>query len=325
MGRNVAVLDNAQVSGAELGNDVVIAPGARVAASASIGAGAMVGMGAQVLAGARVGSDSFIDAGAVVAAGTVVPSGQLWTGVPARHLRALAPAEVAYLRSSALAYADLSSVHCAQGAKGPEAVEEDEDLRWAKLEGGYAPNIPVSEEDADVIQYFKLTEKHANPGLWRDAETDVAAELARREAAEIAEDRAEEAYHNAVARNKRVAEALGALAATRADRPEAREEVLAALARRDAEGEGMLQALMQRATAASAPGAQPLAKEEVLRAIRALSPGAPSPLQPLRCHHCCGNGQEGLRCAAVLAALAAAAAAALGAAAAAVEHGQGGG
>jgi hypothetical protein len=265
--------------GAELGNDVVIAPGAMVQ-SASIGDGAMVGMGASVLAGAQVGSDSFVDAGAVVAPGTVVPSGQLWTGSPARHLRALAPAEMAYLRSSALAYADLGAVHAAEGAKGVEAVEEEEELRWAKIEGGYAPNTPVSTEDVDVVEYYKLTQKHANPGLWREEEKDVAGELARREAEEIAADRAEEAYHNAVARNKRVAEALGALVGTRADRPEAREAVLAALSRRDAEGAGMLQALMHRAAAASAAGAAPLEQEEVLRAIRALTPAAPQELAP---------------------------------------------
>ena len=285
LGRNVAVMDNAQVSGtaagvpAVLGNDVVIAPGARVVA-ASIGEGSMVGMGAQVLAGASVGSDSFVDAGAVVAAGTVVPSGQLWTGAPARHLRALAPAEMAYLRSSALAYADLGALHAAEGAKDTEAIEEDEDVRWAKIEAGFAPNTPVSVEDADVIQYYKLTEKHANPGLWRDTETDVGAELARREAGEIAADRAEEAYHNAVARNKRVAEALAALTATRADRPEARESVFAALEKRDAEGANMLAGLMARAAGAVAEGAPPLGKEEVLRAIRALNPAAPAESAP---------------------------------------------
>ncbi len=280
LGRNVAVMDNALVSGSaagkgvELGDDVVISPGAMVQ-SASIGAGSAVGMGAQVLAGARVGADCFVDAGAIVAPGTVIPAGQLWTGVPARHLRALAPAELAYLRSTALAYADLGSAHAAQGAKGADAIDADDELRWAKIEGGYAPNIPVSEEDADVVQYYKLTAKHANPGLFRDEETDVATELARREAAEIAADRAEESYHNAVARNKRVAEAMDALAATRADRPEARDAVLAALESRDAEGAGMVAALMERAAGACAPSAQPLAKEEVLRTIRSLAPSAP--------------------------------------------------
>ena len=283
VGRNVAVLDNALVlssragKGVELGNDVVIAPGA-VVRSAKIGEGAMVGMGAQVLPGASVGADSFVDAGAVVAAGTAIPAGELWTGSPARHLRKLAPAEMSYLRSTALAYTALGGEHFAEGAKSTEAVEEDEELRWAKLEGGYAPNTPVSQADEDVVRYYKLTEKHANPGLFRDEETVVEREVAAIESEELAADRAEEAYHGAVARNKRVAEAVATLAATRPDRPEEKELVLTALGKRDAEGLAMVLGLMGRAADVSSPSAPAIEREDVLRTLKSLTQGTEAQL-----------------------------------------------
>lgn len=283
VGRNVSVLDNALVlttkggkGGVELGNDVVIAPGA-VVRSATIGEGAMIGMGAQVLAGASVGADSFVDAGAVLGAGASIPPGQLWTGVPARFLRNLAPTEMAYLRSTASAYGALGAEHGEEGAKSTARVEEDEELRWAKIEGGYAPNVPVSQVDPDVSRYYALTEKHANPGLFRDEETAVGVEVAAREAAEIAADRAEEAYHNAVARNKRVGEAMGLLVGSNPARPELKVGVLEALGRRDAEGRGMLEALMAKAVEAAAPSAPQGLKEDVLRTIKSLSPPAATP------------------------------------------------
>jgi hypothetical protein len=276
VGRNVAILDNAMVTGScDLGDDVVIAPGALVS-SATIGEGSMVGMGAKVLPGARVGSDCFVDAGAVVGEGTVVPSGQLWTGAPARFLRALSPAEMSYLRSSALSYAELGAQHRAEGAKSAREVEEGEELRWAKIEGGYAPNTPVSTEDPDVIQYYKLTAKHANPGLWRETETDSGVEVARKEADEMAADRREEAHYNFLASKKRVAEALGALVVARPAVPAERESIMGNLERRDAEGASMLANLMQRAGAAT----DPLEKEELLRIIRSLNPASASEFAP---------------------------------------------
>ena len=269
---NALVLSSQVGKGVELGNDVVIAPGA-VVRSAKIGEGAMIGMGAQVLPGTSVGADSFVDAGAIVTAGTVIPAGQLWTGNPARHLRNLSPAEMSYLRSTALAYSALGIEHRAENAKSAEDVEEDLDLRWAKLEGGYAPNISVSEVDEDVQRYYKLTEKHANPGLFRDEETVVEKDMAAIAAEELAADRAEEAYHGAVARNKRVAEAVAALADTRPDRPEEKGRILEALGKRDAEGLGMVLGLVGRAVDVSSPSAPTLERDDVLRTLKTLTQG----------------------------------------------------
>jgi carbonic anhydrase/acetyltransferase-like protein (isoleucine patch superfamily) len=65
---------------------VVVGHGA-VLHSARIDSGALVGIRAVVLDGAHVREGAFVAAGAVVSPRVVVPPGQLWAGVPARHVR----------------------------------------------------------------------------------------------------------------------------------------------------------------------------------------------------------------------------------------------
>jgi carbonic anhydrase/acetyltransferase-like protein (isoleucine patch superfamily) len=64
--------------------------------------------------GAQVEKGAQVAAGAVVAPGTVVPSGELWGGNPARHLRALKPEEASFIAESARLYSQLGAQH-AQG------------------------------------------------------------------------------------------------------------------------------------------------------------------------------------------------------------------
>lgn len=52
-----------------------------------IGAGAFIGSGTVLCAPAKVGADAMTAAGAVVRPGAEIPAGDLWVGVPARHLR----------------------------------------------------------------------------------------------------------------------------------------------------------------------------------------------------------------------------------------------
>ncbi len=68
----------------------------------------LVGMGAVVLDGATVQTGAMVAAGAVVSPGKVVPTGFIWAGTPARELRAMTAAEVAYLSWSASHYRALA-------------------------------------------------------------------------------------------------------------------------------------------------------------------------------------------------------------------------
>jgi len=281
VGRNTAILDNASVSSSKtlptrLGNDVTVGAGASVS-SADVGDGTMIGMGAVVLPGARIGNDCFIDAGAVVLPGTVVPSGTLWTGNPARQLRHLKSEEMSYLRTYAGLCGALSQRHFEQSRLSPEAIEAQEERQALKRERGLKPTDELPALDADVIQYYKLTTKPDDTGLLRAAERDVGAELALREAEEVAADRAENAAHAQAARLKRVGAALKRLAGTRADRPAQAAQVASELAAVDPEGAAMLKELVARvgeaAAAAPAPAGNDDARAALLAAIQRIDPG----------------------------------------------------
>jgi hypothetical protein len=200
-------MDNAVVTSSKnrpttVGEEVTICSGA-IVQSASVGDGSMIGMGAVIQAGAVVGPGCYIDAGAVVPAGARIPAGQLWSGAPARQLRALSADELAFLRATAASNASLGLEHAAQGAKSTEALERDAEIRLLKLEGGFAPDTPIAEPDPDVVEYYRLTAPGDQHGLFRSTEYDYTAELAAREAEELAMDRAEEQLYNEMVANKR--------------------------------------------------------------------------------------------------------------------------
>jgi hypothetical protein len=262
-----AVIGTLKGKPAVIGADVTIMPGA-VVTSATVGDGAMVGMGAVVQAGATVGPDSFVDAGAVVGPGTTIPAGQLWTGSPARFLRSLSAEEMSYLRSTAGTMAGLGRSHALQLAKDTATLEREAEIRELKLEAHVAPSTPISEPDADVVEYYKLTDHAANAGLFRDNEYDLSTELAAREVEELAADKAEEAYYATLARTKRVGEALRLLAAAR---PSGASKAVADLEGRDPEGAAMLRELVARVALSSTSGQD---KEGALRTIAQLVPSS---------------------------------------------------
>ncbi len=252
----------------KLGSDVTVCAGAFVQ-SATVGDGAMVGAGAHVLPGATIGNDAFVDAGAVVAPGTTVGAGQLWTGVPARHLRNLTPVEMSYLRSTAVTNGNLGQTHFEQSLLSVSEVERQAEARLLRANLNLAPGDKLPAPETDVEEYYKLTARPADAGILRDTEVDVAAELRAREDTELAADRAEEEFYNGLARLERVGAAIKALAGTRADRPAARDKVIADLEARDPEGAAQLRELMLRAASLSAPDADPYAKADLLRAVGA--------------------------------------------------------
>ena len=89
----------------------------------------LVGMGATVLDGAVIGTKSMVAAGALVSPGTKVPSGELWAGVPAKHMRKLAPDELAFLADSSNNYVDLASHHSTENAKSFQEIIADMERR----------------------------------------------------------------------------------------------------------------------------------------------------------------------------------------------------
>jgi hypothetical protein len=278
VGRNCAVLDNAVVAGSrgretKLGSDVVVSPGANVS-GAEIGDGTMVGMGAVVMPGAKIGNDCFIDAGAVVVAGTVVPSGTLWTGSPARQLRALKPEEMSYLRTMANVYGGLSQRYFEQEAKGPDALEAEEETMLLRRELRLKPDAEIPQVSDDVVQYYKLTHTSVDAGLLRGHEFHKAAESALREAEEVAADAAENAMYAQAARMRRVGATLKAIAATRADRPAQRAKAVAELASRDPEGAALLADFVARVSEAGSPGKED-ARAHLLGVIASIDPQAP--------------------------------------------------
>ncbi len=61
-----------------------VAPSASLGGGIQVGARVLIGAGARILPGVSIGDDAVIGAGAVVL--TNVPPGQIWTGLPARHM-----------------------------------------------------------------------------------------------------------------------------------------------------------------------------------------------------------------------------------------------
>ncbi len=90
-----------------IGSNVTIGHGAVIHAC-TLEDGSFVGMSATVLDQVVVEPGAMVAAGALVAPGKRVPSGEIWAGNPAKLLRKLSEAEVAYISQSARNYVELA-------------------------------------------------------------------------------------------------------------------------------------------------------------------------------------------------------------------------
>lgn len=81
----------------------------------SIGNEVLVGMRATVLDGAIIGDQCIIGAHALVTGRSVIPPRSMVLGSPAKVVRSLTKAEIAFLRKSALKYIEVSSGFRARG------------------------------------------------------------------------------------------------------------------------------------------------------------------------------------------------------------------
>ena len=105
-----AVITTASSSSVSIGKNVTIGHGALLV-SCSVGDDVLVGQGAIVLEGAKVEGNCIIAAGAVVLPNTSVPTGQLWSGNPAKFVRNVTPEESKGFQRSASSYATLAADH----------------------------------------------------------------------------------------------------------------------------------------------------------------------------------------------------------------------
>lgn len=73
--------------------------------------GGFVGMGAIVMDGARVEKQGLLGAGALLTPGKCVPSGELWSGRPAKKMRDLRESELAGMIEQSAHYEELAEFH----------------------------------------------------------------------------------------------------------------------------------------------------------------------------------------------------------------------
>ena len=79
---------------------------------------AFVGFGAVVMDGCVIESDGMLAAGAMLTPGKRIPSGQLWSGRPAKFMRELSPQEMAQNQKGVAAYVEMAKAHRAAIEQG---------------------------------------------------------------------------------------------------------------------------------------------------------------------------------------------------------------
>ena len=109
IGDTVNVQDGAVLHGTFEKTSLVIHDRASIGHNAivhgcTVGKGALIGMGAVVMDRANVGAGAVVAAGAVVLEGTVIPPGELWAGVPARHVKSVGDELVGHVAATAERY-----------------------------------------------------------------------------------------------------------------------------------------------------------------------------------------------------------------------------
>jgi carbonic anhydrase/acetyltransferase-like protein (isoleucine patch superfamily) len=101
--------------GTYIGSGITIGHGA-ILHACTLEDDCFIGMGATVMDGAVVESGAMVAAGALVTPGKRVKKGELWAGSPAKFLRPLTEAEVAFFPQSAAGYVDLAAEYLGGGA-----------------------------------------------------------------------------------------------------------------------------------------------------------------------------------------------------------------
>lgn len=99
--------------------------------------------------------------GAVVSPRAIVPSGELWTGSPARFVRKLLTEEIDAILQSAEDYKNLATAHAVECSKSLEEIESDKIARKlrSELTADHAPTATDEEIEAIVQEELSLFRK----------------------------------------------------------------------------------------------------------------------------------------------------------------------
>jgi len=163
-----------------IGDNVTIGAGAIVHAC-TIEDLVVIGESAQIMDGASVSTNSIIAPASIVTPGTKVPSGELWSGSPAKKVRSLTADEIASISESAHDTLELAYLHAVENSKDyKQLIEEDEDRLDRKLrkKAWFDPNIP---DPDDVLgqgvpgRIFNSTLTNPEEGLKFKAKRDAKA------------------------------------------------------------------------------------------------------------------------------------------------------
>lgn len=162
IGENTNIQDQAVVHVAKInkdiptiiGNNVTVGPAAIVHAC-TIHDHCIIGTGAQVLDGAVIGAKSIVTAGSIVTYEKQIPSGQLWSGVPARYLRDLTIEEIQFMQQCSSEYSQLAEKHAQECAKSFVEYEADEEHFKILRDVGETGLAPKSNEREDAGLYFR--------------------------------------------------------------------------------------------------------------------------------------------------------------------------
>lgn len=178
-----AVVHVAKIQGdhpTKIGSNVTIGAGAIVHAC-TIEDLVLIGESAQIMDGATVCANSIVSPSSIVTPGTKVPSGELWSGSPAKKARALTSEEIASISESAHDTLELAYLHAVENSKDyKELIEEEEDRLDRKLRKNawFDPNIP---DPDDVLgqgvpgRIFNSTLTNPEEGLKMKAEREAKA------------------------------------------------------------------------------------------------------------------------------------------------------
>jgi len=122
----VRCTDPTKSSPINIGNNVLIGRKVIIDSGVSIGDGCNIGDKVILHEGAKMEHKSMVTIGSIVEPGSVVKSGEVWSGAPAKKIRAMLPAEIEATSKKVEESVLLALDHAAEIAKTWQQIEQDE-------------------------------------------------------------------------------------------------------------------------------------------------------------------------------------------------------